>query len=781
MNQNTIQVTLIVKDDGTVVVQQFGKNTEEALAKTGKGAKSGSDALATLKSNWLEVTAATAAAGLAISKVMDYMDLAAKSAQAETSFRSLASASGEAADQIIANMKRASAGTIEDSQLMQKAAKAMLLEFSGDQIIKMTEMARLGARTTGEDVGQVFDKIVDAISTKMPRALKQYGLVTTEQMAIINQAMAEGVTEVNLYSTAWSNFAVQQAKIGPLMDDTAEKIQQARAEVQRMREEMGGEFNIAMSKAAESTNTFGKKATAAVFPLMTTWQILTSYVADATLRITAGIADLVGQTEKAKAIRDSLSGKTSGGPIGDTAAAEAIRKAYDEELKATLGAVARKKAELETMKALDKDYSKSREDNIKYISELMKAAGGDEFKITSDSLKKMEELNAEYCQRTSKEIELEAAARQKAERDKVSDLMYTAEKMKALDAESATRATMLEQQRTMLSFQTAKTDITNLTARLGDYQKYYDSLKTMMDKNTADEKKHVADLKATQQQIVDNQKTTADLIAKITGADKNISAQKQYESGRSGLNQQFMDITNQMAGPDRIKALQDYMQAVASLQAQFASIIPGAKVAEDATSDINRAEMLLQSSLVAIRDEQSKQITVDQLWGATIQGETAKNNTSMQDMVNTITDLTAKMKEIPKEIDIRGVDSASSIIASIAAELKQLHELAVIPITMKYAGGEGAMSIPANPLAEEMNLDSFAVGTPYIPRTGPYILHRGEAVVPASQNNGGKAGGIVINGGINLQIPAGAAPQRPEDWRAITRNYIVPELKKLSS
>ena len=48
---------------------------------------------------------------------------------------------------------------------------------------------------------------------------------------------------------------------------------------------------------------------------------------------------------------------------------------------------------------------------------------------------------------------------------------------------------------------------------------------------------------------------------------------------------------------------------------------------------------------------------------------------------------------------------------------------------------------------------SLATGTPYIPRTGLYQLHQGEAVIPASQNTGAGArpitisfGNIVING-----------------------------------
>lgn len=60
-------------------------------------------------------------------------------------------------------------------------------------------------------------------------------------------------------------------------------------------------------------------------------------------------------------------------------------------------------------------------------------------------------------------------------------------------------------------------------------------------------------------------------------------------------------------------------------------------------------------------------------------------------------------------------------------------------------------------------LGSFATGTSYVPQTGPYILHQGEKVVPAAQNDGGMvvnqtfhvAG--AIDGRSQAQIAASAA------------------------
>jgi hypothetical protein len=135
----------------------------------------------------------------------------------------------------------------------------------------------------------------------------------------------------------------------------------------------------------------------------------------------------------------------------------------------------------------------------------------------------------------------------------------------------------------------------------------------------------------------------------------------------------------------------------------------------------------------------------------------------------------------------------SPVVTDIITKIKELHELAKNPITLSvryltsgsssnYWGGSSSslLNLDANLHLDSLNLTGYATGTDYVPRTGPYILHQGEAVVTADQNKAGR-GDVIINGDMNFILPASAAPNKPEDWRMITRNYIVPELKKLNS
>ncbi|MFA6290232.1 MAG: hypothetical protein WC637_00545 [Victivallales bacterium] len=244
MNQNTVTVQLTVKDDGSVVMKQFGKNSEEALGKVSTAAPKATSALNSLKSSYLEFAAKAATAYMVVSKAIDLMDLGAKAIQAEESFKMVARANNENVNQVLADLKRVSAGVIDDSAIMQKTVKGMVLGLSGNELVKIMEASRLAARLTGEDVQIAFEKITDAIATNMPRALRQYGLVTKEQLAIVNKAIAAGIEDVNLYGLAMANAAEQAKKLTVAERNLVEEIQRGKAAWAERKEEAGKWLDI---------------------------------------------------------------------------------------------------------------------------------------------------------------------------------------------------------------------------------------------------------------------------------------------------------------------------------------------------------------------------------------------------------------------------------------------------------------------------------------------------------------------------------------------------------
>jgi len=72
-------------------------------------------------------------------------------------------------------------------------------------------------------------------------------------------------------------------------------------------------------------------------------------------------------------------------------------------------------------------------------------------------------------------------------------------------------------------------------------------------------------------------------------------------------------------------------------------------------------------------------------------------------------------------------------------------------------------------------MGNYQLGTGFVPRTGVYELHRGEQVLPPNRTQRTVNNQIAVH----VYLPDGAAgPAEPEDWRLITREYILPEIEK---
>lgn len=801
MNSNTIQITLSVKDDGSVTLANFGKTGTEALERVTASGQKTTSAFNTLKSSYLEMTAKAASVYMAIQQGMEYMEKGAKAEQAEASFRSLSAASGESADAIISNMKRAVNGTIDDSMLMQKAVKANLLGLTSDQTTQIAEMARQAARTSGEDVSTTFDNLVNAISTKMPRALKQYGLVTKEQQGIMDKAIAEGVEDVDLFTIAWENFNKQHEKTGPLVEDNAEKMQQYKSNIEDFKEGLGKVANLSLGFISH----------------------LTEPIAAMAASVAGGFdpAPMVAYFEKLAGLEEEVSVKTAAIVKTDAVA----------KLQASQQALAQKQSELNEMQSLNKTYFAEAESSLKSYLDIVKATGGDELTASKAVLDKRLQLLTEYAERSRLEITKEAALRKKEDQEKLTDAQYIAGKMQAIDADVAAKNAQIQREKMLLSAQTAKADLQSLESRLNDYQTYYDSLKAKMDKNIEDERAHLEQLKALRQQSADIDKSTASLIAGINGPTQG-NTLSSYESQRSALTSQYLGAMN-LGGKDQVKALEDYKNAVADLQKQFAKGIAGegsdwyksadilsaSQVAQDAISDIERATANQQQTMAALEEQTQRQIEADRLWGQTLQNEMQAAQNEAQYLISLIADLSQQIASMEKTITLEGVDNVSSVVDDIIVKIEKLHTLAGQQINLNMASGSSGSSWSSQSSWSSSGSDTSSffkidadldlsargnvfsggrlvpyrrggiVGSPTVfpmanGNTGLMGEAGPEAIMPLTRNAQGQlavhsAGSGVNFGNIIINVPASAATKSGEDWRMITRQYIVPELKKV--
>jgi len=76
-------------------------------------------------------------------------------------------------------------------------------------------------------------------------------------------------------------------------------------------------------------------------------------------------------------------------------------------------------------------------------------------------------------------------------------------------------------------------------------------------------------------------------------------------------------------------------------------------------------------------------------------------------------------------------------------------------------------------------LPSYDVGTPFVPRTGPALIHKGERILTAAENASGSFGGVTLNlhGGLNINVQESSTPEQTVNALA---TELFPRLQKLA-
>jgi lambda family phage tail tape measure protein len=194
---------------------------------------------AQIKAHWLGLAAGIGTAMMAVNKGLEFYELGAKALQTESAFKGVAASAHESAEKLLADWTRASAGTVEATELMQRGIKGMTQGLSGADMTKVWQMARQGAISAGMDVKEAGEQITNSIANNLPRAMVRFGLITKEQMQLINKAMASGVQDVHMLDIAYDNYLIKQAKIGPEVDKTNEALQRHRAEMEKLKVDTG--------------------------------------------------------------------------------------------------------------------------------------------------------------------------------------------------------------------------------------------------------------------------------------------------------------------------------------------------------------------------------------------------------------------------------------------------------------------------------------------------------------------------------------------------------------
>ncbi|MFQ6609315.1 MAG: hypothetical protein ACE5D7_00805, partial [Fidelibacterota bacterium] len=224
-----------------------GKKTEGGLKKVDK------------RLNMLGKTAVGLAAGFATMqtamKAWDTAKMAAKAEVVESKFRRLI----DQPDKFLTNMKKASAGTISELELMQKANAAALLGLPLDRFDDMMKIARNAAQATGESMDFMLNSIVTGIGRQSKLMIDNLGIIVSageanEKYAAQLGKSASALTDLER-KQAFANEVIEKGlanveKAGGVSATSADAYDRLGASAKNLAEAVGEKLNPVISTMA---------------------------------------------------------------------------------------------------------------------------------------------------------------------------------------------------------------------------------------------------------------------------------------------------------------------------------------------------------------------------------------------------------------------------------------------------------------------------------------------------------------------------------------------------
>ena len=237
-----IQLTLEVKDDGSVVIDNFkgkvvdafkvsGEETEKYSRKSQTSFQQINQSVEQHRSSILDAAASIYTLG----KAWDEVKLGAQFERQADAFHNLADTYHINADSMIANLTRVSKSTVDEAELMKLAGQAMMRGLDPTQLTKLMEIAEATTHITSQTTAEAFGHIEEAVSSTMTRSLKFLGIIINQNDAFKDYAATihKSVNDLTEFDRqqAIANVTIEQGqqliyRMGNSVNDTTLKISQ---------------------------------------------------------------------------------------------------------------------------------------------------------------------------------------------------------------------------------------------------------------------------------------------------------------------------------------------------------------------------------------------------------------------------------------------------------------------------------------------------------------------------------------------------------------------------
>jgi hypothetical protein len=408
-----------------------------------------------LKQNWIAVSVAVVAFAAAMQKAIQYMELGAKALQVESSFKIMTDASGVAGKAMIDNMSAATRHTIDDSDLMAKAVKLMIMGYDSKQIERFSQNVVAASQIAGIGVNEAFEQMADAIANKMPRSLLKMGAVTKDQMKLVTAAVGEGVDEMALYNLAMANLELRTLQLKGTQDLAAISLQQFHKQVSETKEEIGMGLIVVAQKlysVFQGIGAAGLVASAGIYKVLQGWSVMRAATTSgelskqwkASAEYWKAAAD--GDLKASELLSNkSLQNWDGVAVVEKKATKEAIDNAQKrvdavkKEIAAQLGKASAATTNLEVMKAMDKLQVSEMEKNSKQEADLATLAGKDVLATRQKLLNDQIAIDKKYHDNAIKEIDQEALVKALTEKEKFNIADFYRAKLAELNAQDTVK------------------------------------------------------------------------------------------------------------------------------------------------------------------------------------------------------------------------------------------------------------------------------------------------------------------------------------------------------
>ena len=213
----------------------------------------------------LAKTAKTAAIGfVSFQTALKGVELAKLAANTETVRRSFGNLAKEP-DKMLQAMKKATAGTISEMELMQKFNEASLLGLPLDRFDEMLNIARGAAQSTGQSMDFMLNSIVVALGRGSKLMLDNLGIMIDVQSANEKYAESLGKTADKLTDVEKKQAFVNEAlrlgndnleRSGGVIDSNIDKFGKFNASIEDLSARIGREFLPIVVSLAEKATDF---------------------------------------------------------------------------------------------------------------------------------------------------------------------------------------------------------------------------------------------------------------------------------------------------------------------------------------------------------------------------------------------------------------------------------------------------------------------------------------------------------------------------------------------